>query len=175
MRIVSRKEPSPPTESLTRVVSHGIRQKPIEPEDDITFPAFTTSGPHTDAFQEATTTGLVDAEEVESPLTRASSRTRVGSDREKGGDFKLVTWVENDPEVRLPRRCDEALLIRPRHQNPRNMSKAAKWCVCFEDSGMSKGRSSSTLQAQHPARHPPVLRFRLRQQHNHRRIGSRRR
>ncbi|KAL8278384.1 hypothetical protein RQP46_009276 [Phenoliferia psychrophenolica] len=107
-RAGSRKEPPPEFPALEPVVSHGVQQQPIAPADDILFPAFTTEGPHTDAFELETATGLVDAAEVESPitrsLTRASTHTRVGSAQEKGEKVKL-----NDPE------------------NPRNWSISAKW------------------------------------------------
>ncbi|KAK4705902.1 hypothetical protein P7C70_g290, partial [Phenoliferia sp. Uapishka_3] len=115
-RIISRKDSRADTfgAPLSRAVSHGVQQRPLSAEDDITYPDFTTAGPHTDAFQEETATGLVDAEEVESPLSRASSRTHVGADPELGekvSQVKLVTWLENDPE------------------NPRNWSNTAKWSV----------------------------------------------
>ncbi|KAK4700884.1 hypothetical protein P7C70_g5355, partial [Phenoliferia sp. Uapishka_3] len=105
-RSTSRKSSNPHPDasphSLAREVSHGVPlQRPLSAEDDITFPAFTTAGPHTDAFQEETATGLVDAAEVESPLTQSSSRTHVGGDAEKGEKLKgvkLVTWLEGDPE-----------------------------------------------------------------------------
>ncbi|KAM0749043.1 MFS general substrate transporter [Meredithblackwellia eburnea MCA 4105] len=98
--------------SLGRTLSHGTVQKPLSAVDDITFPSLTTTGPHTDAFQEETATGLVSAKEVEgAELSRSTTSTRVDTvhDVEKAKDAKLVTWLENDPE------------------NPRNLSKSAKW------------------------------------------------
>lgn len=94
-------------------------QHALQPEDLSTFPGFTESGPPTDAYQEATRTGLVDAEEAERAMSRTTSRTAYAETQaEKGylpkeNDAKLVTWLENDPE------------------NPRNFHKLRKWVRRF--------------------------------------------
>lgn len=89
----------------------------LRPEDDSTFPALTTSGSPTDAYQQATAAGLVSAAEAEegTALSHISSRTAVGGelhDPEKGGkdDAKLVTWKGDDD-----------------HENPRNFPLWRKW------------------------------------------------
>jgi hypothetical protein len=102
--------------TLERPLSHGVVQHQLSPDAGIgsTWPQLTASGPPTDAFEEASPTGLVNACEAEAELPsstsstgrRNSHTTLVGSgthpsDLEKGGkavDVKLVTWLENDPE-----------------------------------------------------------------------------
>jgi hypothetical protein len=100
------------TPPLERTVSHGVVQHPLPPDEGIgsTWPQLTAAGPPTDAFEEASPTGLVDAREAEKgvnvPITAArhhgSQSTLVTSnkgDMEKGlkeEDAKLVTWKEAD-------------------------------------------------------------------------------
>ncbi|ORY89010.1 major facilitator superfamily domain-containing protein [Leucosporidium creatinivorum] len=115
--------------TLERTISHGVVQHPIPSGDEAIFPQLTEAGPHTDAFQQETNTGLVLASEVE-PHSSSGSPTSTlvhsAKDPEKGGvDAKLVTFVEGDPS------------------NPRNFSKTKKWTatllatlLCF-DSGFA--------------------------------------
>jgi hypothetical protein len=109
-------------------VSHGVVQHELPADAAIaaTYPQLTSRGVPTDAYDEVSPTGLVDAREAEAGVHALASRrqshsTLVGtgshpSDMEKGGkeaDVKLVTWLENDPE------------------NPYNWGNGKKWCVLF--------------------------------------------
>ncbi|GAA5959722.1 hypothetical protein JCM21900_001405 [Sporobolomyces salmonicolor] len=114
---------------LQRTLSHGVTQHRLPAEEEGTFPQLTEAGPHTDAFQEETPSGLVLASEAErnvgssvSPKSpRLSQSTLISSQDARGEkgiaderaiglpDAKLVTWREGDPE------------------NPRNWSYMTKW------------------------------------------------
>ncbi|KAI5480505.1 MFS polyamine transporter [Pseudohyphozyma bogoriensis] len=121
--------------ALTPALSHGaaIRDHRLSADDaGLTFPSLTEYGPATDAFQKATATGVVDAEEAEAgvPYSGRSSMTLAGSPdqaekAEHPDHAKLVTWLLDDP------------------QNPRNWSTTRKWIqtvvptmLCF-DSGIA--------------------------------------
>ncbi|BGP34230.1 hypothetical protein JCM10296v2_006045 [Rhodotorula toruloides] len=120
---------APAFDPLQRTISHGVLQRPLSTDEEMTFPQLTQAGPHTDAYQESSPTGLVLAREAEADVA-AAVRTRSQStlvsrsptggkgivDAEKGArldDAKLVTWLPNDPE------------------NPRNWSTKKKWLQTF--------------------------------------------
>lgn len=116
---------APAFDPLERTISHGVLQRPLSTDEEMTFPQLTQAGPHTDAYQEVSPTGLVLAREAEQDVadavrtrsqTTLVSRSHVGGkgfvDAEKGArldDAKLVTWLPDDPE------------------NPRNWSLKKKW------------------------------------------------
>ncbi|GAA5878375.1 hypothetical protein JCM1840_001396 [Sporobolomyces johnsonii] len=128
--------PDSPSAPLERTLSHGVSLHRLPVDEEGTFPQLTEAGPHTDAFQEETPSGLVLASEAESNVAaestlaasvspksrrRLSQSTLVSSHEARGEkgvadenaiglpDAKLVTWREGDPE------------------NPRNWSYITKW------------------------------------------------
>ncbi|GAA5891372.1 hypothetical protein JCM8208_002605 [Rhodotorula glutinis] len=111
---------------LERPLSHDVVQHALPPDEEPTFPQLTQAGSHTDAYLEASPSGLVLAREAEAPVVsnRHGSQSTlvsaqhhhhgVAADLEKGAaahgdDAKLVTWKVDDP------------------QNPRNFSRSKKW------------------------------------------------
>lgn len=53
------------------------------------------------------------------------------AEAEKGRDYQLVTWTENDPEVRLPSPQSPSLFVDS-VKNPRNWSTLKKFFVTFQ-------------------------------------------